>query len=180
MKLYVKNMISLRCKLMVQEILKTLGLPYVAVEIGMIELAQSITSEQREQLNEKLHFLELALMETPKAILVEKIKKVVLEMIHRGDELPKINYSEYLSRKLGYDYTYLANIFSEACGCTIQQFIIRHKIEKVKELMFHNELNISEISYKLNYSSVAHLSNQFKKVTGLPPSAYKDTIQNQK
>ena len=101
-------------------------------------------------------------------------------MIHLGDELPKVNYSEYLSRKLGYDYTYLANLFSEGCGCTIQQFIIRHKIEKVKELMIHNELNISEISYKLNYSSVAHLSNQFKKVTGLPPSAYKDSIQNRK
>jgi AraC-like DNA-binding protein len=105
---------------------------------------------------------------------------VVLEKIHSCDELPKVNYSEYLSQKLGYDYTYLANVFSEACGSPIQQFIIHHKIEKVKELMFYNELNISEISYKLNYSSVAHLSNQFKKITGLPPSAYKNVAYHPK
>jgi AraC-like DNA-binding protein len=180
MKLYVKNMVSLRCKLMVQAVLETLGLHYVTVELGEIELSQDITPEQREQLREKLHFLELELIDIPKDMLVEKIKQVVLEKIHSCDELPKVNYSEYLSQKLGYDYTYLANVFSEACGGPIQQFIIHHKIEKVKELMFYNELNISEISYKLNYSSVAHLSNQFKKITGFPPSAYKDTVQNRK
>jgi AraC-like DNA-binding protein len=165
---------------MVQETLKSLGLPYVTVELGLIELEQDISPEQREQLSEKLHFLELVLMDTPKDILVEKIKQVVHDMIHHCDELPKVNYSEYLSQKLGYDYTYLANVFSEVCGGSIQQFIIRHKVEKVKELMFYNELNISEISYKLNYSSVAHLSSQFKKITGLPPSVYKDAVQHRK
>jgi AraC-like DNA-binding protein len=178
MKLYVKNMVSLRCKLMVQAILNQLGLHYVTVEIGMIELSQDITPEQRDQLDEKLHFLELALMDTPKSILIEKIKQTVIEMIHHCDELPKVNYSEYLSQKLGYDYTYLANIFSETCGSPIQQFIIHHKIEKVKELMFYNELNLTEISYRLHYSSVAHLSNQFKKMTGYPPSAYKEEVQH--
>jgi AraC-like DNA-binding protein len=180
MKLYVKNMVSLRCKLMVQAVLETLGLHYVTVELGVIELAQDITPEQREELSKNLHALELQLMDTPKGMLVEKIKQVVIEMIHCCDELPKVNYSEYLSQKLDYDYTYLANVFSEACGSSIQQFIIRHKIEKVKELMVYNELNISEISYKLNYSSVAHLSNQFKKITGLPPSAFKGVAYHRK
>jgi AraC-like DNA-binding protein len=165
---------------MVQAVLETLGLHYVTVELGVIDLSQDIAPEQRELLRKKLQDLELELVDTPKDMLVEKIKQVVIEMIRYCDEPPKVNYSEYLSQKLGYDYTYLANVFSEACGSPIQQFIIHHKIEKVKELMFYNELNISEISYKLNYSSVAHLSNQFKKITGFPPSAYKGVTHPRK
>ena len=115
----------------------------------------------------------MELLEDKKSILIEKIKNVIIEIIHYSDELPTENYSEYISKKLGYDYTYLSNIFSEVKGITIQQFIIMHKIERVKELSLYDELNLTEISYLLHYSSVAHLSNQFKKVTGLSPSFFK-------
>jgi AraC-like DNA-binding protein len=110
-------------------------------------------------------------------ILIERIKNVITEMIHYTDEVPKVNYSEFISQKLNYDYTYLANIFSEVKGITVQQYIINHKIERVKELLLYNELSLTEISYKLHYSSVAHLSNQFKKVTGLSPSYFKQIKQ---
>ena len=107
----------------------------------------------------------------------EEIENVIIEMIHYADETPKVNYSDYISEKLKYDYTYLSNTFSEVKGITIQQFIIIHKIEKVKELLLYDELNLTEISYRLNYSSVSHLSNQFKKITGLSPSFYKQLKQ---
>ena len=173
-------MVSLRCKMMVKEELKKLGIKYVAVELGMVEILEDLTQEQREQLKVNLHKSGLELLDNKKSILIEKIKNVITEMIHYSDELPKVNYSEYISEKLGYDYTYLANTFSEVKGITIQQFIINHKIERVKELLLYDELNLTEISYKLNYSSVAHLSNQFKKVTGLSPSFYKQLGQKRK
>ncbi len=179
-KLYIKYMVSLRCKMMVKEELKKLGIKYVAVELGMVEILEDLTQEQREQLKVNLHKSGLELLDNKKSILIEKIKNVITEMIHYSDELPKVNYSEYISEKLGYDYTYLANTFSEVKGITIQQFIINHKIERVKELLLYDELNLTEISYKLNYSSVAHLSNQFKKVTGLSPSFYKQLGQKRK
>ena len=179
-KLYIKYMVSLRCKMMVKEELKKLGIKYVAVELGMVEILEDLTQEQREQLKVNLHKSGLELLDNKKSILIEKIKNVITEMIHYSDELPKVNYSEYISKKLGYDYTYLANTFSEVKGITIQQFIINHKIERVKELLLYDELNLTEISYKLNYSSVAHLSNQFKKVTGLSPSFYKQLGQKRK
>jgi AraC-like DNA-binding protein len=119
-------------------------------------------------------------MDDTRAILIEKIKNVIIEMIHYADEEPKENYSDYISKKLGYDYTYLANIFSEVKGITIQQFIIINKIEKVKELILYDELNLTEISYRMGYSSVAHLSNQFKKVTGLAPSVFKQMSRKRK
>jgi AraC-like DNA-binding protein len=115
----------------------------------------------------------LELLDDKKSVLIEKIKNVIIEMIHYSDELPKVNYSEYISKKLNYDYTYLSNLFSEVKGITIQHFIILHKIERVKELLLYEEYNLTEISYLMQYSSVAHLSNQFKKVTGLSPSFYK-------
>jgi len=115
----------------------------------------------------------LELLDDKKSILIEKITNVIIEMIHYQDELPKVNYSDYLAEKLDYDYTYLSNVFSEVKGINIQQFIIHHKIERVKELLLYEDLNLTEISYKLHYSSVSHLSNQFKKVTGLSPSFYK-------
>lgn len=172
-KLYVKYMVCLRCIMMVKEELRKLGMQYVAVELGMIEMLETITEDQREQLKKNLWKLGLELMDDKKAILIEKIKLVIMEMIHHSDELPRENYSDIISKKVGYDYTYLAHIFSEVKGITIQQFIIAHKIERVKELLLYGELNLTEISYKLNYSSVAHLSNQFKKTTGLTPSFYK-------
>jgi AraC-like DNA-binding protein len=159
--------------MMVKEELKKLGLNYIIVDLGMVEILEDITQEQREQLGKNLLKSGLELLEDKKSILIEKIKNLIIEMIHYSDELPNINYSDYISEKLGYDYTYLANTFSEIKGITIQQFIIIHKIERVKELILYDELNLTEISYKLNYSSPAHLSNQFKKITGLTPSFYK-------
>ncbi|MBP9689789.1 MAG: helix-turn-helix transcriptional regulator [Bacteroidia bacterium] len=177
MKLYIKFMVSLRCKMVVMEELKRLGLKYVAVDLGMADVLEEITVAQREQLKINLLKSGLELMDDKRAILIERIRNVVTEMIHYADELPKENYSDYISEKLKYDYTYLANIFSEVKGITLQQYIIIQKIEKVKELILYDELNLTEISYKMHYSSVAHLSNQFKKITGLTPSFYKQLKQ---
>lgn len=173
MKLFIKYMVSLRCKMLVKEELRKLGLHFIVVDLGEIEIMETISPETREQLKASLMESGLELMDDKRAILIEKIKNVITEMIHYADELPAINYSDFISQKLQYDYTYLSNIFSEVKGITIQQFIIIHKIERVKELMLYDELNLTEISYKLNYSSVAHLSNQFKKVTGLSPSQFR-------
>ena len=173
MKLYVKYMVSQRCKMVVKKELKKLGLQNATVDLGTVETQEDLTPEKREQLKIVLLRSGLELMEDHRAILIEKIKNVIIEMIHYDDELPSVNYSDYISEKLGYDYTYLSNMFSEVKGITIQHFIIMHKIEKVKELLLYDELNLTEISYRLHYSSVAHLSNQFKKVTGLSPSFYK-------
>lgn len=180
MRLYIKYMVSLRCKLMVKAELKKLGLHFVIVELGMIEILENITVEQRKRLKENLWKSGLELLDDKKSILIEKIKNVIIEMIHYTDELPKVNYSDYISEKVGYDYTYLANIFSEVKGVTIQQFILVHKIERVKELLIYDELTLTEISYRLHYSSVAHLSNQFKKVTGLTPTFYKQLKNKRK
>ncbi len=173
MKLYIKYMVSLRCKMMVKEELKKLGLHFIVVELGEIDIMETLNSEQRRALKVGLLQSGLELMDDKKAVLIERIKNVIIEMVHYSDELPKTNYSDYISEKLNHDYTYLSNVFSEVKGITIQQFIIIHKIERAKELMLYDELNLTEISYKLNYSSVAHLSNQFKKVTGLTPSHFK-------
>lgn len=173
MKLYIKYMVSMRCKTMVKEELLKLGLTYVIVDLGMVEILEDITPTQREQLRKSLLKSGLELMDDKKSILIEKIRNAVIEMIHDTNDLPKENFSQYLSEKLGYDYTFLANTFSEVKGMTIQQFIIMHKIEKVKELLLYDEMTLSEISFKLNYSSSAHLSNQFRKVTGLSPSYFK-------
>ncbi|MDH3244140.1 MAG: AraC family transcriptional regulator [Saprospiraceae bacterium] len=177
MKLFIKYMVSLRCKMMVKEELKKLGLNYVIVDLGMVEVLEDISSDQRDQLSKNLLKSGLELLEDKKSILIEKIKNVITEMIHYSDELPNVNYSDYISEKLGYDYTYLANTFSEVTGITIQRYIIIHKIERVKELILYDELSLSEISYKLHYSSPSHLSNQFKKITGLTPSFYKKMKQ---
>ena len=163
--------------MMVKEELEKLDLDYVIVDLGMVEILQDISQEQRDLLKINLERSGLELLDDKRAILIEKIKNVIVEMIHHSDELPKVNFSEFLSEKLNYDYTYLSNIFSEVKGITIQQFIIIHKIERVKELLLYDELNLTEISYKLHYSSVAHLSNQFKKITGLSPSFYKQLKQ---
>lgn len=173
MELYIKYMVSRRCKMMVKEELKKLGLHYVFVDLGMIEILEDITEEQREKLKKNLKKSGLELLDDKRQILIDKIKTVIIEMIHHSDEIPQVNYSDYISEKIGMDYTYLSNIFSEVKGITIQQFIISHKIEKAKELILYDELNLTEISQKLHYSSVAHLSNQFKKITGLTPSFFK-------
>ncbi|MBP2614891.1 helix-turn-helix domain-containing protein [Chryseobacterium jejuense] len=177
MKLYIKYMVSLRCKMVVHQELERLGIKNAIVDLGTVELLDNISVELRQILKENLLKTGLEVLDDKKSILIEKIKNVVIEMIHYSDELPKENFSDYVSEKLGYDYTYLANTFSEVKGMTLQHFIIINKVEKVKELLLYDELNLTEISYKLNYSSVAHLSNQFKKITGLSPSFYKQLKQ---
>jgi len=177
MKIYIKYMVSLRCKMMVKVELEKLGIQYKTIDLGMVETFEIINDELWEKLKNNLLRSGLELLDNKKSILIEKIKNVITEMIHYTDELPNVNYSDYISGKLDYDYTYLANTFSEVKGITIQQFIIIHKIEKVKELLLYDELNLTEISNKLHYSSVAHLSNQFKKITGLTPSYYKQLKQ---
>jgi len=157
----------------VKEELKKLGLHFIVVDLGEVEIMETLSLEQRDGLKAGLLNSGLELMDDKKAVLIEKIKNVITEMIHYSDEVPKINYSDFISEKLDYDYTYLSNLFSEIKGITIQQFIIVNKIERAKELLLYDELNLTEISYKLNYSSVAHLSNQFKKVTGLSPTHFK-------
>ena len=173
MKLFIKNMVCIRCKLVVRSELERIGIPYKVVELGEAELYDSISSNQRDQLNLLLKKSGLELMDDKKSMLIEKIKTVIIELVHYSGELPKTKFSEYLSEKLNHDYTYLSNLFSEVQGITIEHFLIAHKIERVKELLVYDELNLTEIAYKLHYSSVAHLSNQFKKVTGLTPSHFK-------
>ncbi len=166
-------MVSNRCKLAVKDELKKLGLHFIVVDLGEVEIMEKISAEQREVLKVRLHDSGFELMDDRKAVLIEQIKNVIIEMVHHTEETIKINFSVFLSEKLNHDYTYLANLFSEVQGTTIEQFIISHKVERIKELIIYGELNITEIAYKMNYSSVAHLSNQFKKVTGLSPSHFK-------
>ena len=166
-------MVSNRCKMAVKEELKKLGLHFIVVDLGEVEIMETITTDQREKLKMSLFDSGLELMDDKRAVLIEKIKTTIIDMVHNSDEMIKTNFSDYLSEKLNHDYTYLANLFSEVQGTTIEHFIINHKIERIKELIFYDELNITEIAWKMNYSSVAHLSNQFKKVTGLSPSHFK-------
>jgi AraC-like DNA-binding protein len=173
MKLYIKYMVSLRCKMVVKEALEKLGLHYVILELGCVEIMSDLTEVQRQQLQATLQRAGLELIDDKKAMLIEKIKNVIIEMVHYTDEFPKVNYSDYISEKLGLDYTHLSKLFSEIKGITIEHFIIAHKIERVKELLLYDELNLTQISYIMNYSSVSHLSKQFKKVTGLTPSFFK-------
>lgn len=173
LKLFIKYMVSNRCKMAVKEILKKLGLHFIVVELGEVEVMENLSVEQREDLKSGLLDAGLELMDDKRAVLIEKIKNAIIEMVHYSEEPIKVNFSDYLSEKLKYDYTYLANLFSEVQGTTIEHFIINHKIERIKELIIYDELTISEIAWKMNYSSVAHLSNQFKKVTGLSPSHFK-------
>ncbi|MDP4208195.1 MAG: helix-turn-helix transcriptional regulator [Bacteroidota bacterium] len=174
MKIYIKNMVCTRCKMIVKYELEKLGLHYTSVELGEADIKEDISSEQQERLNIALNKAGLELMTDKKSVLVEKIKTIIIEQIHYTDEPIKVNLSDYLSEKLNHNYTYLANLFSEVKGTTIEKFYLAHKIEKVKELLVYDDLNLSEIAWKLHYSSVAHLSNQFKKMTGLTPSHFKN------
>lgn len=173
MKLYIKNMVSIRCKMVVKSELEKLNLEYKSVELGEVELERAINDPQRDALRTALLIYGLVLMEDKRSILVEKIKTLIIEMVHYSDELPDVNYSVYISKKLNFNYTYLANLFAEVKGTTIEHFIIMHKIEKVKELIIYDELSLTQIAALMKYSSVAHLSKQFKKITGLTPSHFK-------
>ena len=173
MKLFIKHMVSNQCKIAVKAELKKLGLHFIVVDLGEIELMEDITADQRQELKAGLYQAGFELMDDKRAVLIERITNVIIDMVHHTSEAIKVNFSDYLSEKLNHDYTYLSNTFSEVKGITIQQFIIIHKVERIKELLIYDELNLTEISYLLNYSSVAHLSNQFKKITGMAPSAFK-------
>ena len=155
-------MVSIRCKMLVKSELEKLGLQFGVVDLGVVDIKGSLTDEQHATLKSALLKSGLELMDDKRSILIDRIKSLIVEMIHYSDEMPKVKNSEYLT-----------NLFSEVTGVTIEQYIINHKIEKIKEFLLYDELSITEISYRLNYSSVAHLSNQFKKATGLTPSYFK-------
>ncbi len=166
-------MVCIRCKMVVKDELDKLGLSYLTVELGEAELLENIEPEMRENVRAALLKSGLELLDDKKSVLIQKIKNVIIETVHYSEEPLAINFSVYLSEKLDHDYTYLANLFSEVQGTTIEQFIIKHKIERVKELLVYNELNLTEIAHLMHYSGVAHLSTQFKKVTGLTPTHFK-------
>jgi AraC-like DNA-binding protein len=171
--LYIKNMVCIRCKVVVKEELTKLGIHFISVELGEVEVSEDLSAKQQQQVKAALLRSGLELMDDKKSILIQKIKNVIIELVHYSNEPLTINFSDYLSGKLDYDYTYLANLFSEVQGTTIEKFLISHKIERVKELLVYNEMNLTEIACLMHYSSVAHLSAQFKKVTGLTPSHFK-------
>ena len=157
----------------VKEELKKMGLHFVVVDLGEVEIMETLSMSQLLELKNGLLESGLDLLDDKKSILIERIKNVIVEMVHYSEEMIKTNFSDYLSEKLNLDYTYLSNLFSEVQGSTIGQYIIYHKVERIKELIKYDQLNLTEIAYKMNYSSVAHLSNQFKKTTGLTPSHFK-------
>jgi YesN/AraC family two-component response regulator len=173
-------MVCIRCKMVVKDELTKLGLQYRSVELGEAELLESITPDQREQFRMALLRSGLELMDDKKSILIQKIKTIIIELVHYSEEPLAINLSDYLAEKLQHDYTYLANLFSEVQGTTIEKFHISHKVERVKELLVYDELSLTEIAYKTHYSSVAHLCTQFKKVTGLTPSHFKQLKSNRR
>ena len=179
LKLFIKNMVCIRCQMVVKSELEKLGMNFSAVELGEVEIIGKVSKDQLDNLSAALKLTGLELMEDNKTILVEKIKTLIIELIHYSDEQIKINLSDYLSEKLNHNYTYLSNLFSEVKGTTIEQFYLANKIERVKELLVYDELNLTEIAWKLHYSSVSHLSNQFKKMTGLTPSHFKN-LKNKK
>ena len=173
MKLHIKNMVCIRCKMVVKDELTKLGLHYTTVELGEADIMEKISTEQHEQIKKALLKSGLELMDDKKSVLIQQIKNIIIELVHYSEEPLAINFSDYLSHKLNHNYTYLASLFSEVQGTTIEKFMITHKIERVKELLVYDELNLTEIAYMMHYSSVAHLSTQFKKITGLTPSHFK-------
>jgi AraC-like DNA-binding protein len=180
MKIYIQNMVSLRCKMLVKAELKKLDLDYKYVDLGVVKLSYPISNEKKEELKKVLHQSGLELMDDEKTMLIEKIINIIVEMVHYTDEIPKVNFSIFLSEKLNMDYHKLAEVFSKTKGVTIEQFIQLHKIERVKELIIYNELNLTEISYLMHYSSVAHLSKQFKLITGLTPTFFKNLAERRR
>ncbi len=172
--LYIKNMVCDRCKLVVGQEMEKLGLKPGKIALGEVTIEEDLSSETLKKLDEALVSVGFERIDDRKARLIENIKKTVIELIHRDDpQTRKANWSDILADRLNYEYNYLSSLFSSVEGITLEQYIIRQKIERVKELLFYDELTLSEIAHKLGYSSVAHLSGQFKKVTGLTPSELK-------
>jgi AraC-like DNA-binding protein len=173
MVIYVKNMVCVRCKMVVQSELAKLGLHPIKVELGEAVIQEDISAEYLAQLNMELQKSGLEILKDNKNILAEKIKTAIIQLVYEDDAKLKINLSDYLSDKLHYNYTYLNNVFYKTQGLSIEKYMIAQKIERVKELLAYNELNLTEIAFRMNYSSVAHLSNQFKKVTGMNATEYR-------
>lgn len=180
MKIFIQNMVSLRCKMMVKSELENLKIAYKSIKLGEVQLYEPLSEFVRQLLKEKLHKSGLELMDDTKAILIERIINIIVEMVHYSDEIPNVNFSIFLSEKMEEDYHKMADIFSKTKGITIEHFLIHHKIEKIKELIIYDELNLTEISYKLNYSSLSHLSKQFKQVTGLTPTFFKSLSKRER
>lgn len=178
MKIYIKNMVCDRCKMVIENELKSLQLHTLSVELGEVEIAGDISIEKKEKLSKRLKDLGFELLSDKRSQLVEKIKNKLVELVQYKDGELKANLSNLLSDELHHDYSYLSNLFSEETGFTIEKYFIAQKVEKVKELLVYNELSLSEIAFRLHYSSVSHLSNQFKKVTGHTPSHYKQMPGN--
>lgn len=174
MKLYIKNMVCSRCKMIVRAELEKLGLQPVSVELGEVELSGEIAGDQKKDIEAALKVYGFTLIDDKRSRIIEKIKNLIVALVHESkEEIPRVNLSDYLSEKLHHDYTYISNLFTQIEGTTIEKYYIAQKIERVKELLVYDESSLSEIAYQLHYSSVAHLSSQFKKVTGLTPSHFK-------
>lgn len=173
MKLQIKNMVSMRCKLMLEDLVRKQELHPIYISLGELEIEEELDAAKYHLLQEELNKIGLEIITNKRQVLIENIKNAVIDMVHYSDEIPKINFSDYLSIKLGYDYTYMANVFSETQGLTIEHFIILHKTERIKELILYGEHNMTEISFIMNYSSIGHLSSQFKKTTGYTLSEFK-------
>lgn len=173
MKMYVKNMACKSCVAYVQEALDEMDIVPIKVGLGEIETKKDVSDEEKRELNKRIKKVGLELLEKKQGVIIEKIRNVMVDFVYHSDEKPNVNFSTLLSDKLNHSYTYLSNFFSEVEATTIEQYLISLKIERVKEMIILEEFNLSEIAFKLHYSSAAHLSNQFKKVTGLSPSHFK-------
>lgn len=172
-KLYIKNMVCNRCKMVVKAELENIGIRPMAVELGEVTLDRALSDEEKNRVAAVLTPLGFALIDDKKSRLIEQIKTLIVELVHHRQSELQENLSDYLSSRLHYEYNYLSGLFSEVEGATIEKFFIAQKIERVKELLVYDELTLSEIAFQLHYSSVAHLSAQFKKVTGLTPTYFK-------
>ena len=177
MHLFIKNMVCNRCIMVVQQALDKLDIKITKITLGEIETSNDLSKQKLKQFSQNLAMLGFEVLDDARQQLIEKIKNIIINEVHYKEEESLHNYSEILSKSLHKDYSYLSSLFSEVEGITIEKYIINQKLERVKELIIYNELSLSEIAYKLGYSSVAHLSNQFKKVTGLTPSYFKKVGQ---
>ncbi|MEZ7515958.1 helix-turn-helix domain-containing protein [Flavobacterium frigidarium] len=180
MRLYIKYDGIVACRVILQEQLERLDISYKLLELGEIEISNSVTKESLAQLQEALNKYAIFVVSNEKSQLIQKIKDAIVEMVYEKDKLPSVTISQYLSDKLNFSYGYITNIFSEYTYTSIENFIIIQKIERAKKLIIEDELTLTEVSYKLNYSSVAYLSSQFKKVTGLTPSAFKRIVDKRR
>jgi len=174
MKLYIKNMVCRRCVIAVENIFKQLDIQVTAIELGEVTLPDMLSEEKYKNLDRALEDLGFKRIDDRRARIIEKIKNLIITMVHHNSKPPAINMSDWLSGELHMDYPYLSRLFSETEGITIEKYVIAQKIEKAKELLLYDELTLSEIAWQMGYSSVAHLSGQFKKQTGLSPSFYKN------